>query len=100
MPRGPGRDGRPWRRAAAQARAQGDTCWLCGHDGAKQVDHDPPLVELKAQGLDPNDARYLRLAHGGGRPGTDNPCPTCRRRCNQAKGTKRTLPKPRGSRAW
>jgi hypothetical protein len=100
MPRGPGRDGRPWRRAAKAARAASDLCWLCGHHGARQVDHDPPLVELKQQGLDPNDPRFHKIAHGGGNAQTDNPCPTCHRRCNQVKGVKRTLPKPRGSRAW
>lgn len=69
-------------------------CWLCGHDGATDADHEPPLKVLEELGLDPTDLRYMRPAHG-----VDG-CPTCRRKCNQSKGAKTVLPAPKSSRAW
>jgi hypothetical protein len=52
------------------------------------VDHDPPRVQLIAMGLDPNNPRYLKPAHG------NEGCPVCPwrngkpRRCNQIKGAR------------
>ncbi|TDE18871.1 hypothetical protein E1295_48070 [Nonomuraea mesophila] len=69
-------------------------CWLCGHDGAADVDHEPALQILEALGLDPCDPQYLRPAHGV------NGCPTCGRKCNQAKGNKPGRPASPTSRAW
>jgi hypothetical protein len=86
MPRSKGREGRPWRRVKAEVLAASDVCWLCGHSGARTVDHDPPLHWLEANGLDPRDPQYLRVAHGSGSNVRPNPCPTCGRYCNQAKG--------------
>lgn len=77
-----GRHGRPWRRARAQLFAEApDVCWICGHGGTTDADHDPPLVVLKALGLDPCDLQYLRRAHGS------SGCPICGRKCNQEKGS-------------
>jgi hypothetical protein len=92
--RSKGRAGRPYRRARAQLLEISRICWLCGHDGATQADHEPSLKELERLGLDPTDLRYMRPAHGG-RLG----CPTCGRRCNQSKGAKSGLPPQKNSRA-
>lgn len=95
MARSRGRGGRPWRRARALLFAEApDVCWLCGHAGTTDADHDPPLGELERRGLDPTDIRFLRRAHGV------KGCPTCGRKCNQEKGAKTVMPAPRASRAW
>lgn len=75
------RKGRPYRRAKATLQGNTQTCWLCGHAGAYELDHEPALTLLLDMGLDPNDAQYHRAAHG-----SSCPCPTCGQRCNQAKG--------------
>jgi hypothetical protein len=96
MPRSKGRTGRPWRRAREQVLAASTICHLCGHDGAGDVDHDPPLVTLQALGIDPRDPQHLRPAHGA-----LSRCPTCKRCCNQIKGDKLTFTlAPQGSRDW
>ncbi|YCK35160.1 hypothetical protein ACNF49_14055 [Actinomadura sp. ATCC 39365] len=94
MPRSKGRTGRPWRRVRAQVLAASTTCWLCGHDQAGDVDHDPPLVELERLGLDPRDKRYLKPAHGV------QGCPTCGIKCNQVKGARAAQPQAPTSRRW
>jgi 5-methylcytosine-specific restriction endonuclease McrA len=83
-----GRQGRPWRRARAQVLARSRLCWICGHDASDSVDHVTPL----SAGGAPLDPDNLRPAH-------HQPCPTCGRRCNQARGaamgrgdTERELP--------
>lgn len=75
------RKGRPYRTAKANLRARTEMCWMCGHLGAYELDHEPALVVLLQLGLDPNDPSYHRAAHG-----TSCPCPTCGQRCNQIKG--------------
>lgn len=96
MPRSKGRTGRPWRKARADVLATSTICHLCGHDGAGDVDHEPPLAVLQAHGLDPRDPAYLRPAHG-----SLSRCPTCGRCCNQAKGNRLAYqPAPQGSRHW
>jgi hypothetical protein len=94
MARSKGRCGRPWRRARAQILAESTVCWLCGHEGAQDADHDPPLKQLEALGLNPADPRYLKPAHGV------KGCPTCRRKCNQEKGDRAARPQVKQSRAW
>lgn len=65
--------------SAQQARARrvlerhGTVCHLCGHPGADVADH---VVALSAGG--PDTEANLRPAHQA-------PCPTCHRRCHQAK---------------
>ncbi len=80
-------------------------CHICGHPGATQVDHTPSRKELLRLGLDPNNPRYLRPAHGGKSGG----CPYCPtvdgrpRRCNQRKGVGPVKPPPPAlitSRPW
>jgi len=85
VPRSRHRTGRPYRRARAEMFAiYGDTCHLCGHPGARTADHLVPVALDADQPIDPHD---MRPAHGSG--GTHpNPCPTCRRHCNQERGTK------------
>jgi hypothetical protein len=77
-----GRKGRPWRKAKATMNATTQVCWLCGHDGAYEVDHEPARKILIERGLDPNDPQYHRPAHG-----SSCRCPTCGLCCNQVKGT-------------
>lgn len=72
-----GRGGRPWRRARAQVLASSTQCWICGHDGSDSVDHVTPLA-LGGEALDLDN---LAPAH-------HRPCPTCGRRCNQARGAR------------
>lgn len=95
MPRSLGRAGRRWRRARANVLAASTICWLCGHDGAGEADHDPPLAELEAAGIDPCDERYLKPAHG-----VLSRCETCGRCCNQSKGNRPAVPAAPTSRAW
>lgn len=83
-----GRRGRPYRRAKAVLQANTQMCWLCGHDGAYELDHEPPRKTLLELGLDPNDPQYHRAAHG-----TSCPCPTCGQRCNQIKGAGQGRPR-------
>lgn len=75
------RKGRPYRTAKANLQRRTQMCWLCGHTGARELDHEPALKILLAAGLDPNDEQYHRAAHG-----TSCPCPTCGQKCNQVKG--------------
>ncbi|MEV0616180.1 hypothetical protein AB0I81_22895 [Nonomuraea sp. NPDC050404] len=97
MPRSHGRSGYRWRKARATLMLEApDVCWICGHSGgANEADHDPPLKQLEALGLDPCNPAYLRRAHG-----TWYRCPTCGRACNQSKGDRELPPPPRASRAW
>ncbi|MGI8753582.1 MAG: HNH endonuclease [Acidimicrobiales bacterium] len=63
-----------WRRRRAATLAEHDgRCHLCGHAGAEQVDH---VVPRSQGGTD--DVGNLAPAHA-------QPCPTCGRRCHQAK---------------
>jgi hypothetical protein len=93
--RSSGRKGRPWRRIRAQVLATSTVCWLCGHEGAGDIDHDPPRSELLARGLNPEDPQYLRPAHGA-----YSRCPTCGRCCNQVRGNRDHIPPRTTSRAW
>ncbi|WP_433233750.1 hypothetical protein [Actinomadura nitritigenes] len=94
MARSRGRTGRPYRRARAAVLATSSTCWICGHDGADQADHDPPLAVLEEMGLDPADPAFMHPAHGV------NGCPTCGRKCNQSRGNRPHLPPSSTSRDW
>lgn len=98
MARSKGRTGRPWRRVAQALRDATDICVICGHGGARTVDHDPPLSVLEAAGLDPRDPQFLRIAHGA----PNNPCHACGQYCNQRKGTKTgfVIPAVTPSRDW
>lgn len=94
MTRSRGRTGRPYRRARLQVLGASTVCWICGHEGADQADHDPPLRELEALGLDPADPAFMRPAHGV------NGCPVCGRKCNQSKGDRPYVPPSTTSRDW
>jgi hypothetical protein len=83
-----GRKGRRWREAKADLHGTSQMCWLCGHAGAYEADHEPPRKVLLQLGLDPNDVRYLKPAHG-----SSCPCPTCGQVCNQIKGTGQHRPR-------
>lgn len=91
-----GRKGRPYQRARAQVLADsGGICWLCGHPGAGDIDHDPPLKYLRAMELDPNDPAVMRAAHG-----STSRCGTCLKCCNQSKKDKPAQPRSNNSRVW
>ena len=57
----------------------GDTCWLCGHGGARQVDHIESVTEHPELVF---SLKNCRPAHGA--PG--NRCRTCGQNCNQLRG--------------
>lgn len=90
-----GRRGRPWRRVRADVLAISTVCWICGHEGAGDADHEPSREVLIAAGLDPNDPQYLRPAHGA-----LSRCTVCGRCCNQVKGDREHVPVTHGSRPW
>ena len=76
--------------------AQTDTCWLCGHGGARTGDHITAHADwLRMYGtLDGfDDPDNLAPAHGTlGNTGLVNRCPICGQLCNQAKGAKTVQP--------
>lgn len=87
-------------RAIRLAQPDGDLCHLCGHRGARTIDH---IVDVVAwwtmygtyDGV--NDIDNLAPAHGTeGR--VNNRCPVCLKMCNQSKG--RTPPPGVRSRVW
>jgi hypothetical protein len=65
----------------------GDTCWICFHGGARQVDHVKSVTEHPELMWALSNARP---AHGAARIG--NPCPVCSAaagtgiHCNQLRG--------------
>lgn len=87
---------RPWQRLREQvldpARGGSRVCWLCGHDGANDVDHVIPRTVAPELEL---DITNLRPAHGA-----NSPCPTCGKRCNREKSDKLVWSVPQHSRAW
>lgn len=111
MPRRPHASGRPgtggarYRRNRAILLAPGPDCWLCGHPGATTADH---IIPAK---LWPRDASGRMLpgfdelpnlgpAHGSmGSSGAVNRCRICGKACNQVKGARITMARPR-SRDW
>ena len=95
MPARPGRNTRAYQAARAHVLAASTVCWLCGHEGAGSVDHEPPLKELQARGLNPDDPRYLRPAHGA-----LSRCLTCGKACNESKGAREPQRRVVHSRAW
>lgn len=90
-----GRKGRRYRKAKQDLHQTTQLCWLCGHMGAYELDHDPPRTVLLQVGLDPDDPRFHRAAHG-----TSCPCPTCGQRCNQVKGTGQSTASRRMTCEW
>ena len=58
----------------------GTVCVHCGHPGAGEADHITPVVHDPGQPIDPH---AMRPAHG-----SNAPCPTCLRKCNQERGTR------------
>lgn len=57
----------------------GDTCWLCHHGGARQVDHVESLTERPELAF---TLANCRPAHGAPR----NKCQVCGQNCNQLRG--------------
>jgi hypothetical protein len=73
-------DGRRYRILRRAYLEANPVCWICGHGGSNQIDHDPPRAQHKAK----LDQSTWRPAHGNGM----GRCPTCGRACNQERGTK------------
>jgi 5-methylcytosine-specific restriction endonuclease McrA len=93
------RTGHRFRTTAAAVLAESDLCWLCGHGGARTVDHIIPVKDWLArfgnyEGV--NQRSNLAPAHGQ-RGRQSNRCPTCARLCNQAR---RSHPQQPRSRQW
>lgn len=75
------RSGHRWRLARAQMFATyGTTCIWCGHAAAGEADHITPVSVDPSQPIDPH---AMRPSHG-----SNYPCPTCGRKCNQERGTR------------
>lgn len=73
-------DSYSYRRMRRAFLATHRVCWLCGHDGADNIDHVIP-VSPPHNGA-PFDQGNWRPAHGV------KGCPTCGRKCNQQRGVK------------
>jgi hypothetical protein len=92
------RDGQRYRTTAAQILAESDRCWLCGHGGARTIDHIVTVKNWLAQFGTYEGVNHLtNLAPAHGAP--HNPCPTCAQHCNQLRGSRSLAPQPR-SRDW
>lgn len=95
--RGSGRSGTGnarYRRNRLAILVASDVCGICGHGGSATVDH---IVSAKRWPKGENgkplpsfdDIENMQPAHGTmGATGMTNPCPTCGRLCNQAKGSR------------
>ena len=82
---------RPWARIRARVLEASRICWLCGHDGATDVDHVIPRSKAPELAFDISN---LRPAHGV------KGCATCGRKCNREKSDKLTWSAPKQSRVW
>lgn len=71
-------DSKAYRRMRLDFLADHRACWICHHDGADTIDHDPPRAVHRVD----LDVSTWRPAHGVAG------CPTCKRRCNQERGVK------------
>jgi len=102
MKAGDPRNGHRYRVAVATCIANSDLCGLCGHHGARTADHIIPVdVWYRRYGTydGVNDQTNLQPAHGTkGR--INNPCPTCGKLCNQAKGARLIVAVSPRSRDW
>ena len=79
--KGVGRSGHRARQVRdATFRMHGTTCWICGHEGARESDHAVPLSADAGLAL---VVENRRPAHGA-----SSRCPTCGRACNQERGVK------------
>jgi len=105
-----GRSGTPeFQRNRPLVLRASDICGLCGHGGARTVDHIIPKPrwprDLYGNLLPGFDGLHnLQPAHGttgsdATRVGRHNRCPTCGKLCNQSKGALRTSVRVR-SRNW
>lgn len=96
--------GRAWQATIRRITNSGQaTCWICGHPGARTVDHVVPRSKWPrlpngqlAPGCDADD--NLRPAHGTRAQYLTNRCATCGRLCNQSRGNK--TERARHSRVW
>ena len=70
----------------------GTVCIHCGHDGAGEADHLNPISRDPEQKPDPD---LMRPSHG-----SNYPCPTCGRCCNQEKGNRTDYVQFRPKLAW
>jgi 5-methylcytosine-specific restriction endonuclease McrA len=92
-----------YRKERAWILAHSDVCWLCGHPGALTADHvvPPKLWPLGTSQRTIDGRANLRPAHGTmGNRGPHNRCPTCRKLCNQSRGSRLPQQPRRQSRDW
>ncbi|NUP37019.1 MAG: HNH endonuclease [Streptomyces sp.] len=85
------RNGRPYRRLCAAVKAQGQPCWICGHD------IDPALDARNAWSFTLDHA--VPLSRGGSLLDPAN-ARSAHRRCNSSRGNRLTVRQPRASRRW
>jgi hypothetical protein len=100
--RGDPRNGAAYRRTCQLILATTDQCHLCGHHGAKTIDHKISRKQwLTTHGTyhGYNHPNNLAPAHGTRGPHQPNPCPVCGLLCNQTKGDNPPPTQPR-SRNW
>lgn len=88
-----------WIRNVAIVLANSDRCHLCGHLGAKTGDHIISVADWPPGLPGLNAITNIAPAHGTRGPWGANRCPTCRKLCNQVRGTKALASQPR-SRDW
>jgi len=90
-----------YRANRAVVLAQSDLCGICGHGGAQTADHiigKNKWLHLYGTLGGFDNIGNLQPAHGTMGNQRVNPCPTCRRLCNQSRG-ERPLVTPH-SRKW
>lgn len=94
-----GRTGSEYRTNAALTLAASDICGICGHPGAKTIDH---IITRKNWPIGMpgwNGLANMRPAHGT--KGTlKNRCPECGKLCNQERGAGRLVSVSRRSADW
>lgn len=91
-----------YRRNAPRVLALSDICHLCGHPGARTVDHLVSVDEWKRRfgnWIGVNNLENLAPAHGNRGHLGENRCTTCGALCNQARG-KASLRPERRSQQW
>lgn len=97
----PGTGNRRYRRNRQTVLDESEICGICHHYGAKSTDHiiaQKLWIKLHGSLKGYDDVENLQPAHGTMGNRALNPCPVCRRLCNQSRGAKPlTMPH---SRRW
>lgn len=76
-------------KAARILTRDGNTCYICGHPGADQVDHIIPWAEWTRADLSVHDQSNLAAIHGEACPVCDAHCHDDKTAAEATRGTKR-----------